>query len=726
MLHKTARLTALGALFLLPVIPFLVADSMFFPYIAGKAFALRIFIEIALAAWLVLALIDVEYRPKRSWILIAMTIFTVVVGLADFFGANPMRSFWSNYERMEGFITILHLVVLVFVMGSVLKTEKLWTIFWNISLGVSALICFNAYAELAKIQDDAVRLAATFGNSTYLAVYLLFHIFIALVFLYRTRRTKAYSIAYMLLLALQLPILYYTGTRGTLLGIVGGLILSALLILLFGKEHPRMRKIAGGGLLLVCIAVGAFFALRTTSFVTESPTLSRFARISLEDSTVQSRLILWGKIVVPAFKEHPLLGWGQDNFIIAFGKYYDPGMYGQEPWFDRAHNVFLDWLVAGGALGFISYLLLFGIGIWTLWRLQYSIIEKALLTGLFAGYFVHNVFVFDNLVSYLFFMALLAWIHAESVKKENLAIGGASVSRTTTYTVGGIILVLLVWSLVSLNVHEISRSRTLIGAIKAEQFDRNYGEAFVLYSDLLSSGTLGVYEIREQFSQAVIRAYASAPTEPSVLEMRDMAEKELLKSMNDDPEGTRALSFQGFLTARTGQYEKAVGYLTDALAINETRQIFLYDLADAYGALGRTDDALATYKKSYDVDTRNERALGYYAGTLMLLGRRAEGEALLMERLGTTTIDNEAVISAYTKGGQYEKIIEIYKTRIAVGEGTPQTYVSLALTQLELELRSDAVATLREAIAKYEGSSFIPQLQQMVEAIQAGKNVKVK
>ena len=42
-----------------------------------------------------------------------------------------------------------------------------------------------------------------------------------------------------------------------------------------------------------------------------------------------------------------------------FAEHYDPRMYKQEPWFDRAHNVFFDWFVAGGVLGLVAYLALY-------------------------------------------------------------------------------------------------------------------------------------------------------------------------------------------------------------------------------------------------------------------------------------------------------------------------------------------------------------------------------
>ena len=61
-------------------------------------------------------------------------------------------------------------------------------------------------------------------------------------------------------------------------------------------------------------------------------------------------------MAIKGFIEKPILGWGQEGFNFVFNKYYDPRMYTQEPWFDRAHNTYLDWLIVGGALGLLSYL----------------------------------------------------------------------------------------------------------------------------------------------------------------------------------------------------------------------------------------------------------------------------------------------------------------------------------------------------------------------------------
>jgi hypothetical protein len=112
------------------------------------------------------------------------------------------------------------------------------------------------------------------------------------------------------------------------------------------------------------------------------------------------------------WKDRPILGYGQDNFSHVFAKYYDPAMYNQEPWFDRSHNVFFDWLVAGGILGLLSYLSLFAVALYLIFRVSgdLSKVEKTLLLGMLVTYFIHNLLVFDNLTSYILFFMILAFI----------------------------------------------------------------------------------------------------------------------------------------------------------------------------------------------------------------------------------------------------------------------------------------------------------------------------
>ena len=96
-------------IFILPAC-FLIASSLFFfPFITGKNFFFRIVVEILFLLWVVLAVFDADYRPKKSPVIFALTATLFILSLATIFGENPYRSFWSNFERMEGLIGHIHL-----------------------------------------------------------------------------------------------------------------------------------------------------------------------------------------------------------------------------------------------------------------------------------------------------------------------------------------------------------------------------------------------------------------------------------------------------------------------------------------------------------------------------------------------------------------------------------------------------------------------------------------
>ena len=149
MIEKTLRLIVLSGIFALPFIVFIVAQSLFFPFITGKNFAFRIIVEIITGAYLALALANPSFRPKRSWLLGLFALFVIVVAVADLLCVAPFKSFWSNYERMDGWVTLAHLFLYFLTASSVLNTERLWRTFWHVSLSVSAAVGIYGLLQLA-------------------------------------------------------------------------------------------------------------------------------------------------------------------------------------------------------------------------------------------------------------------------------------------------------------------------------------------------------------------------------------------------------------------------------------------------------------------------------------------------------------------------------------------------------------------------------------------------
>jgi len=144
-LEKTLLWIARIGVFALPFICLYVASPLFFPFITGKNFAFRIIVELSFGAWLTLALINPVYRPKRSWIIWAFLAFIAVIAVADAQGVNPFKSFWSNFERMDGWVTIAHLFAYLLVASVVINTERLWKWLLHTSLGVSVCATLDGF-----------------------------------------------------------------------------------------------------------------------------------------------------------------------------------------------------------------------------------------------------------------------------------------------------------------------------------------------------------------------------------------------------------------------------------------------------------------------------------------------------------------------------------------------------------------------------------------------------
>lgn len=714
-----------GGLFALLIVPFIVSDSLFFPFITGKTFFFRLIVEGMVLAWAGLMVFNSSYRPRWTPITIALLAFIVIIGLADVFGVNPGRSFWSNFERMEGFITIAHVVALVFVVGSTIKSTNIWKAFCVLSLGSSFLLALRGLSQLADSTHENIRISATLGNPTYFAVYLLFNIFIAVALAYQVRTKRLYALICVILAAFLVVCLYHTGTRGALIGLMGGFSVTALIFIVRGHATPVLRKLSIAFIVLLVVAATAFVGLRDSELVQNNRRLERLAGISLTDKTTQSRLTLWSSIGWEGFKERPILGWGQDNFIVVFGKYYDPIMYKQEPWFDRAHNIFVDWAIAGGLLGLLSYLSLFGMALFVLWRTKMDVVEKAIITGVLVAYAIHNFFVFDNITSYTYFALLLGYLSSRVV----LSDGTVSERGSLAIKMFAGVLVLVAVASVIVNARITARAHTLLGAVRASYASAESGVVLELYERALSYNRItGLSETREQLAQSLNREYSRSTTDEKGLEeISKRTIEELVVGAEREPDNTRPLYFLATTLRSGGRTEEARVVLDEALGINPTRQLFLYEYAQTYMSEKNFEKAREFFKKAYDIEPENDTAFVYYIVTSIYAGDQAGADALLVERFGTTIVDNAMLFEAYKRTGKTDRVIDILRLRLEdtdlESSKRAAIHISLAGLYAQEGNRAQAIEETQRAINLHP--PFAEQGEQMIKAIQAGQRIQI-
>lgn len=662
---------------------------------------------------------DATYRPKISGMLVAFFAFLGVMALATIFAENPLKSFWSNYERMEGYVTLLHLFAMFIVAGHVINTRALWDRLFATSLGVSYIVCIYAFLQLVGklvINQGGVRVDATFGNATYLAIYLVVHIFLAIIFMLRNDQKLWVKMFSGVLILMQVFVLYHTATRGAILGLIGGVLLMSLLIAFFEERGSRLRKVSYVLIGSIATLVVVFMLVRNTNFVAESPVLSRFSNISFNETKTQARAYVW-PMAIKGFSERPVLGWGQENFNYVFNKYYDPRMYRHEPWFDRTHNVVLDWLISGGLLGLFGYLSLFALAMYAIWRKgDLSFAERSALTGLFAAYFFHNLFVFDNITSYILFVMLLAYLHFDTAKEFNNKISLKvrdllEDPRKVNGLYSPIVAVLIIASIYFFNAKPIAANTTLIKAISqgtAEERINNFKRS-------LSYDTLGNQEIREQLVQFAFGVVGSnALSAKQKEEVISLAKTEYEKMIEEAPNDTRHRLFYGVLMNVYGQYDVGLQSLLKASELSPEKQTIIIEIANTYIILNNYDEALKYYKKAYDLDPTFEDAVVSYAIGAIYGKKEALANEILMNAFGTTAYPDNRLINAYKDNRQFSKVVEIWQEQAKKSPNDARIRAMLAGAYFDAGQRGDA---LRELIKARELESDPERQRELDSAI---------
>lgn len=406
----------IAATFFVPLV--VVPSSFIFPFIVPKILLFRSLVELMLGGYALLLVSNWQlFKPKLTALTMAMIAFLVCFGVSTFSGVDPYHSFWDNHERMLGLFTIIHYVIYYFVASGVIKGWNEWKIMLKVFLVAGATVMFLGVLQVGNPQfllnQGSDRVASTLGNSIYVGGYGLFLFFVAYLLCIKEKaplwRWIAIVSGFLALLGI-----FFSGARGSLLGLAVGILLALIMYSFTLEEYPRYR-LATRWILVGMVLLGVLLSVgKNTALVKAVPVLERTFNTSVHDITGSARWIAW-RIALESWREKPLFGWGPNNFFYAFNKYYDPHSlefgYG-ETWFDNAHNVIVNTLAVQGAVGLLSYLAIFAVAIVALsraWRRK-IIDQHIAIVGIafLAAHLVQNVTVFENPTSYLYFVFWLA------------------------------------------------------------------------------------------------------------------------------------------------------------------------------------------------------------------------------------------------------------------------------------------------------------------------------
>lgn len=709
-----------GGLFLIPLLPVYVESDFFFPFITGKNFAFRIIVEVVFASWIILALYDKRYRPRFSWILAGFASLLGVMLVANALGEYPLKSFWSNFERMDGYITLVHIFMYVVVAGSVLTTNKLWSYFLHLSVAVALFVALYGLAQhQGLIEGGRARVDSRLGNAAYMAVYMLFHIFIVF-WLFIQSKVTVHRIIYVLVGLAFVYTLLLTGTRGTFLGFIGGTGVMVGYVALFGAKYPQLRKIAIGSVMAVVLLVSGFFAIKDTDFIQSQGPLKRLANISLQED-LEVRMTIWS-MALEGVKERPLFGWGQGNFNYVFNEQYDPSLYDAESWFDRTHNIFFDWLIAGGILGLVAYLSILLAALYYLLYLpifkgdeSFSVLERGVLLGLLVGYSMHNLVVFDNIISYIFYGTVLALIHAR-VSMPFGKLNEAEVdTRITNQMVVPVIVIVTAVSVYFLNVPGIRAAGDIIDAMIAPTVTERLAE----FDQALSRNSFGDQEIVEQLAQQAmsIARNQNVPEEDRQTFI-ERSEQELLRIVEEKPGDARLHAFLSNFYRSIGALPQAQEQAAIARSLSPQKQAIINEQGVIELQMNNIEAARDYFKTSYELAPENELPRVLYAATLFQTDEPERAKELITDEYIDEFASNDYAVGVVQSSGDMAFLAELFEARITERPNNPQNRASLAYVYYQMGDMQRAIEVLQTAAQDIP--EFGETAQCFIDNIEAG------
>lgn len=726
-------------LFLVLVLPLYISSSLLFPFITGRNFAFRIIIEVIAVAWVGLLFLSREYWPKLSGLNRAILAFLFIVTLADVLGANPYRSLWSNYERMEGLMMIVHMVLFFFILVSVFRKFSQWRWYVYASSAVSIIVAFIGILQklgLTRSYQGGERVDSTIGNPAYLASYLMFHVFLLSFLLFRERTAwlRWGSVAAILL---QLFVIYLTATRGVILALIGIVGLMAITLVFWTEPSTmgrRIRKVAVGILVAGILFVGGFWLLRDKAFIRESPVLSRFAALSFEEKTIQSRFLIWN-MAWQGVRERPILGWGQENFYLIFNKHFNPELFANEPWFDRSHNVIFDWLVHAGILGLLSYLFVLFFGARNIWLAlragTITIYEGLLLEGLLAAYFLQNIFVFDNFQTYFLLFSVLGFSeYARYAARGKEATSEAVSKKIDAALIGmgvaGVAAVLILYFAIA---RPVLASRQIIRALQENgrggSVTAVQGE-FVKALEYESFGTSEALEQMASLSRGMPTSQRGTPEErKGFIDFTASSFEKFVAGPSPDAKHLLFLGsvYNSGILFDLSYASKAQAVLNRAVELAPKKQQIYFELGNTYLAVRDYANALSVLKIPVELTPAFPQAQLNFAMAAILAGEReAADKAIATHRslVGKMSVgDLRRLIYAYVETNDLKSVRPLLEEAISLDPANGELYGQYAALLATLGDREGAIRAARKAAEI--NPAMQPQVDQFIADVEAGK-----
>jgi len=662
-----------GLLIFIPFISLVQFDETIYPYVTSKYFTFRFVVLLAGSLWLGVCLIDKKLRPKNSLIIKSLLLFLSIVFIADLLGANFWNSFWSNYSRMEGFLSLIFLFLFFLLLSSVLNTVQKWQWYWLSHILVSVIIFAIAVLQKFRLMlaVDYNRVDSVFGNASYLAIYASMIFFLCLYVFFSTR-SKWVRGCVIAAGVCNLASIYLSQTRSATLAV---LICVGFFFYFLAKNKWKAVAYMFSGLL--AFVVGVFLFKSRTGVSTNL--FERIAQVSLKDGSTQARVEIWS-YCWRAFLDSPIVGWGQENFSY-LSIFYRPQLW-STPWVDRSHNIFLEWMVNAGSLGLVALCLMLAAIFLSLVKLNESRLPKAqkmALLSLLICWLINECLSIDFFSISILFYSVVAFI--QFLQTHDRPVEEDQFKNLKDRQTAAVIIFIFLGLMVNfkLNISQLQKNMEMRNFSKTES---------ILASDARKSCRADIekqmqsllsFEARELRSYLIQNAHiilsqyrqknASEECVKSYYEATDQViQKEILEDREDYFFKHMAANFY----TQFFNFPRANSLFQELIAKTPQQQNYWIDLGHWYLAQGKLTDGLQMYQKAYDLEHGNPTAIMYLAMGLVYNKRFAEANAFTNQliQMGRPEAFDERLINAYLANDQKQKVDElmVFKEKYFSGE----------------------------------------------------------
>ncbi len=319
----------------------------------SKAALLRSLVWAMAGLWLASRLLGSRFTSPQAQadrrLLGAVGLLALTLLLTTATAFDWRRSLFGSVDRAQGLLTQLSQIFLFLLVATRLHTlPQARRLVHGLaatagSMALLALVQAGGWDPLRLVSDARSNLYATLGRANFVGAYLAM---LAPLLLSQLILASGWRRALFGLVALaSLLVTGLTQARAAWLATGVGLGLFALLAH-WPWLRPRARRgwIASGLLALLLGLAALFWAGRT-------------------GGSIAARLAIW-QAVLELIGQRPWLGSGPDSLGLLFPQVFPPQLVyyqGRQLFVDRAHNLLLDWLVAGGGLLAASWLLVYAL-----------------------------------------------------------------------------------------------------------------------------------------------------------------------------------------------------------------------------------------------------------------------------------------------------------------------------------------------------------------------------